>query len=248
MARLNNKIAIVTGGAHGIGKAICELFAQEGATVFIVDVDEKAGRMTAEGCNKNGEAVFVAADVTSTEQVHRAVEFVAQKTGRIDVLCNNAAYLGPWHNALEVTDEEWDKCISIALMGSQHCTRAVLPHMIKQRSGSIINMSSIQGLAAGRDSVAYTTIKTALLGFTRSVACDFGQYNIRCNAICPGAITTRISPKPGSELYQRQVSKTFLGRIGQPAEVAHAALFLASDESSYVTGAILAVDGGRSAM
>ena len=124
----------------------------------------------------------------------------------------------------------------------------VLPLMIRVKAGSIINISSVQGLVAGRNSAAYTTMKHALLGLTRSVACDYGVHNIRCNAICPGAIATRISPPPGSELHQRQISKTFLGRIGQPIEVAHAALFLASDESSYITGAVLAVDGGWTAM
>ena len=120
--------------------------------------------------------------------------------------------------------------------------------MMKQKSGSIINVSSVQGLVGGRNSAAYTTVKHALIGFTRSVAYDFGSHNIRCNVICPGAITTRISPPTGSELHERQISKTFLGRIGQPAEVAYPALFLASDESSYVTGAVLTVDGGWTAM
>jgi len=249
MPRLKDKVAVVTGGAHGIGKAICELFAEEGATVFLLDIDKKAGqRTTAEICDRGGEALFIPVDISSPEEASRAIKAAAGKKGRIDVLCNNAAYLGTWHNALEVTDDEWDKCISIALMGTQHCTRAVLPYMIQQKGGSIINLSSVQGLAASENSVAYTTIKTALIGYTRSIAYDFGTHNIRCNAICPGAITTRLSPEPGSERYQRQVSKTFLGRVGQPREVASAALFLASDESSYVTAAILAVDGGRSAM
>src|SRR5262249_37593337 len=153
--------------------------------------------------------------------------------GRIDVLVNNAAYLGPGHAALDATAEEWERCIAVSLLGAQHFTREVLPYMIRQRSGSIVNISSVQGIVAARDSVAYTSVKHGLIGFTRSVAYDYGPHNIRCNAICPGAIRTRISPPEGSELYQRQVSKTFLGRIGQPDEVAAAAVFLASGAASY---------------
>jgi NAD(P)-dependent dehydrogenase (short-subunit alcohol dehydrogenase family) len=117
-----------------------------------------------------------------------------------------------------------------------------------QSGGSIINISSIQGMVGARNSPAYTTIKHGLIGLTRSTAYDFGPQNIRCNAIAPGAITTRISPPPGSELHQRQISKTFLGRTGQPEEVAAAAVFLASDEASYITGAVIPVDGGWTAM
>ena len=249
MLRLKDKIALVTGAAHGIGRAIAERFAAEGASVFFLDLDEKAGRAAVSAVRKlGGKAEFVKCDVSSAAAVKRAVKQVVTKTGRIDVLCNNAAYIGPWHNASESSDEEWEKCFRVSLMGTQYLTKAVLPWMQKQKSGSIINISSIQGLVGGRNSAAYTTIKTALTGYTRSVAYDYGAENIRCNAICPGAIRTRISPAPGSEMHQRQVSKTFLGRVGEPGEVAGAALFLASDESSDVTGAILAVDGGWTAM
>lgn len=250
MPRLQNHVAIVTGGAHGIGKAIAEVFAAEGARVFIADLDAKAGEATAANIRKNGgDAVFVKCDVANAAQVAQVVKLANGKGGRIDVLCNNAAYLSKqWHNAGEATNEEWEKCFRVSLMGTRNFTRAVLPSMLKRKRGSIINISSVQGLAGARNSAAYTSIKHALIGLTRSVAYDYGPHNIRCNAICPGAITTRISPRRGSGLYQRQVSKTFLGRVGQPREVACAALFLASDESSYVTGAVLAVDGGRTAM
>jgi NAD(P)-dependent dehydrogenase (short-subunit alcohol dehydrogenase family) len=248
--RLQNKTAIVTGGAHGIGKAIAELFAREGSQVFIADLDRTAGEETtgkirAEG----GVCTFVLCDVSSKEAVNHAVKTAAGKDGRVDILCNNASFMGKqWHSSAEAPDEEWEKCFRVSLMGAQLCTREVLPLMVKQKKGSIINISSIQGLVGGRNSAAYTTVKHGLIGFTRSVAYDFGAHNVRCNALCPGAITTRISPPPGSELHQRQISKTFLGRVGEAREVASAALFLASDESSYVTGAILAVDGGWTAM
>jgi len=248
--RLKNKTAIVTGAANGIGLAIAQLFAEEGANVFIADVDEAAGGQGAESIRKaGGKAEFVRCDVSSSEQVMQVVKRAGENNSHIDILCNNAAYISKqWHNSGEAPDEEWEKSFRVSLMGTQYFARAVLPSMIKQNSGSIINISSVQGMVAGRNSAAYTTVKHGLIGFTRSVACDYGSHNIRCNAICPGAITTRISPVPGSELYQRQISKTFLGRIGQPHEVASAALFLASDDSSYITGAILAVDGGWTAM
>lgn len=248
--RLKNKTAIVTGGAHGIGRAIAELFATQGAAVFIADLDKVAGEELAAGiCKAGARATYIHCDVSSPEQVSHIVEAAAGGAGRIDILCNNAAYLSnQWHGSADAPDDEWEKCFRVSLMGTQYFTREVLPFMIRANAGSIINISSVQGMVAGRNSVAYTTTKHALLGFTRSVASDYGQHNIRCNAICPGAITTRISPPPGSELHQRQISKTFLGRIGQPREVAAAALFLASDESSYITGAVLAVDGGWTAI
>ena len=250
MQRLRGKTAIVTGAGHGIGRAISQIYAEEGAAVFLCSREVEAGEAAAAEFRKaGGEARFIQCDVSQPDQIAHVVEVAAKKSGRIDALCNNAAYLtSPWHAAGDAPDDEWEKCFRVSLMGTQWFTKAVLPFMVKQNSGSIINIGSVQSLVGGRDSVAYTSIKTALVGYTRSVAYDYGPQNIRCNVIAPGAIRVRYSPEPGSELHDRQIAKTFLGRTGEPHEIAGAAVYLASDESSYVTGATLAVDGGWTCM
>jgi NAD(P)-dependent dehydrogenase (short-subunit alcohol dehydrogenase family) len=244
--RLKEKIAVVTGGANGIGKAICELFAEEGAWVLVVDLEEKAGQRVVDAIRSSGgKAQFCRADVSRQEEVQHAVETAAAQCGRIDILCNNAAYLSPdFHAVLESTDEEWRKCIDVALMGTHYFTKAVLPYMLAQKQGSIVNIASIQGMQGMMSSAAYTATKAALLGYTMSVSYDYGPQNIRINSLCPGPIQTRISVDAENPHHLWQCDQTTLGRVGQPKEVAWAALFLASDESSFVTGITLPVDGG----
>jgi NAD(P)-dependent dehydrogenase (short-subunit alcohol dehydrogenase family) len=248
--RLAEKIAIVTGAAHGIGQAIAERFAEEGAWVLVADIDDAAGEATAAAIGaRGGRAAFRHVDVADEPQVVAAVAHAAAiGGGRVDVLCNNASYLAPWHDVVRAPDDEWQRCLDTGLLGSARFLRAVLPLMVPQRSGSIVNIASIQGIVGARTSAAYTSMKHALVGLTRSAAVDYGPHNIRVNAICPGPIATRIAPAPGDELHARQLSKTPMGRVGQPREVACAALFLASDEASYITGAVIPVDGGWTAI
>jgi NAD(P)-dependent dehydrogenase (short-subunit alcohol dehydrogenase family) len=249
MNRLKDKVAIVTGGANGIGRAICERYADEGAWVLVVDIEEETAQSVAAAIQANGgNASFCRGDVSKQEDILHAVEIAAAQSGRIDILCNNAAYLSPdFHGALDSTDEEWQGCINVALLGTHYFTKAVLPYMIAQKSGSIVNVVSIQGMEGMMTSVAYTATKAALLGYTMSVCYDYGLDNIRINSLCPGPIQTRIAEGPEDPHYAWQCDQTTLGRVGYPQEVAWAALFLASDESSYVTGVTLPVDGGWTA-
>jgi NAD(P)-dependent dehydrogenase (short-subunit alcohol dehydrogenase family) len=247
--RIKDKVAIVTGGANGIGKAICERYAQEGAWVLIVDIEETSGQATTAAIKAaGGSADFLRADVSNQEEVQAVIKQAAAHNGRIDILCNNAAYISSdFHGALDSTEEEWRNSVNVTLMGTHRLTQAVLPCMIAQKQGSIVNVVSIQAMEGMMTSVAYTSTKAALLGYAMSVSYDYGLHNIRINSLCPGPIQTRISAGPNDPHYVWQCDQTTLGRVGFPHEVAWAALFLASDESSYITGVTLPVDGGWTA-
>jgi NAD(P)-dependent dehydrogenase (short-subunit alcohol dehydrogenase family) len=249
MDRLKDKVAIVTGAANGIGRAIAEAFAAEGAHTLLCDLDERGGQeLAAQIKSRSGSAAFVRCDVSSENDVKKVVDIAMRYAGRIDVLCNNAAYITDWHDVIQATDEEWRRCFDVGLRGTALFMKHVLPAMIDRTSGSVINIASVQGMVAARQSAAYTAMKHAVIGLTRAAAYDHGPSNIRVNAISPGAIAVRYSPGPEHPLYKVQIGKTFLGRVGKPHEIAPAAVFLASDEASYVTGAVLPVDGGWTCM
>ena len=239
MFRLKNKVAVVTGGASGIGKAIAERFREEGATVCVFDV-------------KGEGADIYTVDVTKEDMILSAVEQVIGKYGRIDILVNNAGYAGANLPTHQMDAEQWDRTFEVDVKGVMLCTKAVLPFMIGQGGGSIVNLSSIYGTHGTKgDLTAYHAAKGAVLALTKQDAVTYGGNNVRVNALLPGAIVTPLLQAfggqfPGGfEAYDRYVSRhTPLGRLGEPEDVANAALFLASDEAKFVTGAGLYIDGG----
>jgi NAD(P)-dependent dehydrogenase (short-subunit alcohol dehydrogenase family) len=247
LGRLEGRVAIVTGAASGagIGCAIALLFSREGAAVAVADVEDSGGRHTTELIERQGgRSIFCHTDISNSEAVKAMIRSTVATFGRLDVLVNNAAHMKDTKPALDTTEEEWGRSIDVTLKGAFLCSKYAIPEMIQAGSGSIIDISSVGGLVGFEGYAAYCSAKGAVLQLTKSLAIDYGRQKIRANAICPGPIQTSISPKPGEPLDQYQLSMTVLGRKGKPEEVAYAALFLACDESSFVTGASLVVDGG----
>lgn len=247
--RLKNKVAIITGGASGIGRGSSFMFAKEGAKVVIADINEEQGEQVAqEICSSGGEAMFVAADVSQQDQVQAMVSQTIEHFDKIDVLFNNAF----WYKvapALELTLEEWKKTIDVTLTGTFICIQSVLPEMIKNGGGSIINTSSVGGTVAFDEHPAYNAAKAGINLLTKNVAADYGKENIRVNAISPGIIETPLSGAAihDPENYEFFMNRSFVQRVGQPEDIAYAAVYLASDESTFVTGSNMFVDNGWTA-
>ena len=245
--RLKDKVALITGGAAGIGRATARLFVEHGAGVCICDIDETAGLETAEklGCS------FSWVDVSDRGAVQNWVDEIAGQFGRLDILINNAGIL---RDALfvkvkngelvqQMTEDDFDAVISVNLKGTFNCTQAVAPHMIRQRSGSIINASSVVGLDGNFGQTNYVATKAGVVGMTKVWARELGRHGIRVNAVAPGLIKTEmLDSMPENVLSDLKKHQPF-GRFGQPEEVANAYLFLASDEASFVSGTVLRVDG-----
>ena len=254
--KLKDKIAVITGGAAGIGEYGTRLFAKEGATVIIFDVNEEAGKkLEAELCEKGQNVIFMKTDISSYDAVCASMAEIDKRFGRLDVLYNNASvFLGNRDNKIsEISLETWNKILSINLNGLFYCTKCGIPLMRKAGGGTIINTSSSAGVIGIPECDAYTATKGATVSLTKAMAVEYGPENIRVNCIAPAAIRTEMVKEsnlnnPSFDENHFLTKGTPLRRWGQPEEVAKAALFLASDDSSYINGVILVADGGITVM
>lgn len=248
--RFDGKTVVVTGGALGIGKAACEIFAERGANVAILDWDEKAGNETCEDIKANGgKAIFEKVNVADFAAIERAINKTGDVFGGINALAVSAG-IQRYGTAISTPDEQWSEVLDVNLKGAWNAARAVIPFLQKQKGGAIVNVSSVQALASQQNVLAYTVSKHGLLGLTRSMAMDFAKENIRANCVCPGTVDTpmlkwaaSLDPNPQS-VYDACNQMHPLGRIAQPREIAEVVAFLAHGSSSFVTGAIWTVDGG----
>ncbi len=251
--RLAGKVALITGGTSGMGRATAALFAKEGARVAITGRDEVRGRVALHEIKSAGsEGIFIRADVRSSDDCRRSVEETLKAFKRLDILFNNAGVFFP-HTVPDCPEEEWDLTVEINLKGTFLMSKHALPVMIAQKSGVIINNSSGWGLVGGDAAAAYCASKGGVVLLTKAMAIDHGRQGIRVNCICPGDVDTPMLPEDAKQRgmtwddYLKGAANRPLGRIGQPEEIARAALFLASDDSSFMTGSTLVVDGGGSA-
>jgi len=247
--RLKDRVTLITGGAAGIGKATAQRFIEAGATVVICDVNQEAGEATVREHGPNVH--FYKVDVTDRQAVQSWVDDVVDKYGRVDVLVNNAGILRD-NQLVKVKDgklvkqmpeADFDLVIAVNLKGVFNCTQAVAPYMIKQGGGVILNASSVVGLDGNFGQTNYVATKAGVIGMTKVWARELGRYSIRVNAVAPGFIATEILSSMPEKIIERMKARIPLGRMGQPRDVANAYLFLASDEASFISGAVLRVDG-----
>jgi NAD(P)-dependent dehydrogenase (short-subunit alcohol dehydrogenase family) len=245
--RLSGKVALITGSAQGIGKGCAKLFAREGAKVVVADIDDEKGRQTVDEIRADGdEATFVHADVEREADIQNMVAFGVRHYGKLDVLMNNA-YWSKNGTVVELDCPDWDKGVDVMVRAIYLGSKYAIPHLIQAGGGSIINTASVHGYLAASRSAVYEASKAAVINLSRQIAVDFGPQGIRCNAICPGWIITergeeRLKAHP--EAYEKGIQVYPVRRGGRPIDIAYGALYLASDESTFVTGTALVIDGG----
>lgn len=243
--RLKGKVALVTGGGRGIGRAISLALAQEGAKVCVNYFHSKdAAEEVAKRIKENkGEAISYKADVSKLEEVNRMVEELNKKFGRIDILINNAG-LNIDKYLMIMNEEEWDKVIDVNLKGTFNCSKAISRVMIGQRSGNIVNISSVSAISGAAGQTNYSAAKGGMISFTKSLARELAPFGIRVNALAPGLIDTEMVKKMPKEMLDRILKITPLKRMGTPEEVAKVVVFLVSEEACYITGQVIRIDGG----
>jgi len=251
--RLEGKVAIITGAASGIGRQAAIIFAQEGAKIIVVDINKEGGRETVDTIKrKGGKAIFLEGDVAKAKDAKMIVDKSIKSFGRVDILFNNAG-IDPYGSVTESTDKDWERCIDVNLNSIRLLSKYAIPFMIKQGGGSIINTASIAAFSALSNQAAYCASKGGVVALTKAMAVDHASENIRVNAVCPGVTDTKqtrnaIERLPNGEEYRKAILRGIpLHRLAKPEEIAYAALYLASDESSFTTGATLVVDGGHTA-
>lgn len=251
--RLTGRVALITGAASGIGRAGALLFAQEGASVVILDTDVSGETTAAAICRREGAATFIQGDVSCSRDIHAAVQAATSNYGKLDILWSNAG-IPLFKGILETEEDEWDRVMAVNLKGGYLLARAGIPALLDAGGGSILFTGSIASFFGARNFTAYTASKGGVLMLGRALAVDFASRNIRVNVICPGATDTpmqeadmRSKDVPYEQAIEAEVRAHPLGRYAQPEEIAGCALFLVSDDSSFVTGTALMVDGGFAA-
>jgi len=245
MSQLDNKVAVVTGGAQGIGKAIAELLAQRGAHVVVADINLEKAQATAQAITTcTGQcAIAVQTNVVDSASTQAMIDRTMEEFGRIDILVNNAGTTRD-NLIMRMSDADWDLVLGINLKGAFNCSKAAVRPMMKQRYGRIINISSVSGLAGQAGQTNYSSSKAGLIGFTKALAKEVGSRGITVNAVAPGFVPTDLTNDLLAKVQDEAIKMTPLGRLGSVEDVAYAVAFLVSDEASFITGQVLSVDGG----